>query len=199
MKLKLPLSTIIAFICLFSFTAQAQWWKKTEEAEKERSKGMLLFTSEFQVEATYAINQMYNYKFPEAEREFSYLKIKYPTHPLPDLLLGLVQWWKIVPNTKNEVFDDRFNEYMDSAIEKAETIWDDTENPEAAFILAAAYAFKGRLHAERQHWTRATWAARNALKYLDKCREYADFSPEILLRIAFSYCPLSLYALPKLL
>ncbi|MEY4383520.1 MAG: hypothetical protein RI995_1062 [Bacteroidota bacterium] len=180
MKSKHHLSIFLLFFCLFSFSASAQWWKLTEDAEKERSKGMLLFTSEFQVEATYAINQMYNYKFPEAEREFNYLKIKYPNHPLPDLLLGLVQWWKIVPNTHNEVFDERFNEYMDSAIEKAEKIWDDTENPEAAFILASSYAFKGRLHAERQHWTRATWAARNALKYLEKCREYADFSPEIL-------------------
>ncbi len=180
MKSKHHLSLFLLFFCLFSFSGQAQWWKLTEEAEKERSKGMLLFTSEFQVEATYAINQMYNYKFPEAEREFNYLKIKYPNHPLPDLLLGLVQWWKIVPNTQNEVYDDRFNEFMDSSIDKAEKIWDDTENPEAAFILASSYAFKGRLHAERQHWTRATWAARNALKYLEKCREYADFSPEIL-------------------
>lgn len=180
MKSKHHLSIFLLFFCLFSFSGQAQWWKLTEEAEKERSKGMLLFTSEFQVEATYAINQMYNYKFPEAEREFNYLKIKYPNHPLPDLLLGLVQWWKIVPNTQNEVYDERFNEYMDASIDKAEKIWDDTENPEAAFILASSYAFKGRLHAERQHWTRATWAARNALKYLEKCREYADFSPEIL-------------------
>ncbi len=180
MKSKHHLSFFLAIFCLFSFSSSGQWWKKTEDAEKERSKGMLLFTSEFQVEATYAINQMYNYKFPEAEREFNYLKIKYPSHPLPDLLLGLVQWWKIVPNTQNEIFDDRFNEYMDAAIDKAEKIWDDTENPEAAFILASSYAFKGRLHAERQHWTRATWAARNALKYLEKCREYTDFSPEIL-------------------
>jgi len=180
MKLKHHHNIFLLLFCLFSFTGNAQWWKLTDDAEKERSKGMLLFTSEFQVDATYAINQMYNYKFPEAEREFNYLKIKYPNHPLPDLLLGLVQWWKIVPNTQNEVFDSRFNEFMDSSIEKAEKIWDDTENPEAAFILAASYGFKGRLHAERQHWTRATWAARNALKYLEKCREYADFSPEIL-------------------
>ncbi|RVU25935.1 tetratricopeptide repeat protein [Sandaracinomonas limnophila] len=180
MKLNYRLKFLVLLLCLFSLNANAQWWKKTEEAEKERSKGMLLFTSEFQVEATYAINQMYNYKFPEAEREFNYLKIKYPQHPLPDLLLGLVQWWKIVPNTQNEIYDERFNEFMDSSIEKAEKIWDDTENPEAAFILAASYAFKGRLHAERQHWTRATWAARNALKYLEECRDFADFSPEIL-------------------
>lgn len=170
---------IILFLPL-AFTSQGQWWKLTQEAEKERSKGMLLFTSEVQIEATTAINQMYNYKFPEAEREFNYLKVKYPNHPLPDFLLGLMQWWKIVPNTNNEVYDDRLIEYMDSSIEKAEKIWDETENPEAAFFMAAAYGFKGRLHAERKNWTRATLAAKNALKNLERSRNFADFSPELM-------------------
>jgi hypothetical protein len=159
---------------------QGQWWKLTEEAEKVRSKGMLLLTAEVQIEATTAINQMYNFHFPEAEREFNYLKVKYPKHPLPDFLLGLMQWWKIVPNTKSEVYDDRLIEYMDRSIEKAEVIWDETENPEAAFFMAAAYGFKGRLHAERKNWTRATLAAKNALKYLEYSRNFADFSPELM-------------------
>ncbi|MCZ2479373.1 tetratricopeptide repeat protein [Aquirufa nivalisilvae] len=141
---------------------------------------MLLLTSEVQIEATNAINQMYNFKFPEAEREFNYLKVKHPDHPLPDFLLGLVQWWKMVPNTQNEVYDDRLLEYMDRSISKAEKIWDDTENPEAAFFMAAAYGFKGRLHAERKHWARATLAAKSALKYLEYSREFADFSPELM-------------------
>lgn len=170
---------LLSFLSL-SFLSLGQWWKKTEEAEKERSKGMLLFTSEVQIEATNAINQMYNFKFPEAEREFNYLKVKHPDHPLPDFLLGLVQWWKMVPNTQNEVYDDRLLEYMDLSISKAEKIWDETENPEAAFFMAAAYGFKGRLHAERKHWARATLAAKNALKYLENSREFADFSPELM-------------------
>jgi hypothetical protein len=69
---------------------------------------------------------------------------------------------------------------MDSSIDKAEKIWDETENPEAAFFMAAAYGFKGRLHAERKNWTRATLAAKNALKYLEYSREFADFSPELM-------------------
>ncbi|MHA8057025.1 tetratricopeptide repeat protein [Aquirufa nivalisilvae] len=170
---------LLSFLSL-SFLSLGQWWKKTEEAEKERSKGMLLLTSEVQIEATNAINQMYNFKFPEAEREFNYLKVKHPDHPLPDFLLGLVQWWKMVPNTQNEVYDDRLLEYMDRSISKAEKIWDDTENPEAAFFMAAAYGFKGRLHAERKHWARATLAAKSALKYLEYSREFADFSPELM-------------------
>lgn len=182
MKLKSHLSIfILIFLTLpLAFQAEGQWWKLTEEAEKERSKGMLLLTAEVQIEATAAINQMYNYHFPEAEREFNYLKVKYPKHPLPDFLLGLMQWWKIVPNTGNEVYDDRLIQYMDSSIDKAEKIWDETENPEAAFFMAAAYGFKGRLHAERKNWTRATLAAKNALKYLEYSRNFADFSPELM-------------------
>ncbi len=181
-KLRSHLSSIalIFGLLLPSFDTNAQWWKKADEAEKERSKGMLLLTTEVQTEATVAINQMYNFHFPEAEREFNYLKVKYPQHPLPDFLLGLMQWWKIVPNTKNEVYDDRLIEYMDQSIDKAEKIYDETENPEAAFFMAAAYAFKGRLHAERKHWTRATLAAKSALKYLEYSRNFADFSPELM-------------------
>ncbi|MEY3956593.1 MAG: hypothetical protein RLZ73_1048, partial [Bacteroidota bacterium] len=159
-KLRYHLSILALFFGLLlpAFDSNAQWWKKADEAEKERS-------TEVQTEATVAINQMYNFHFPEAEREFNYLKIKYPQHPLPDFLLGLMQWWKIVPNTRNEVYDDRLIEYMDQSIEKAEKIYDETENPEAAFFMAAAYAFKGRLHAERKHWT---------------SRNFADFSPELM-------------------
>jgi len=182
MKLKYHLKCLLILFSLLplAFNMQGQWWKLTEEAEKERSKGMLLLTAEVQIEATTAINQMYNFHFPEAEREFNYLKVKYPKHPLPDFLLGLMQWWKIVPNTKSEVYDERLIQYMDSSIEKAERIWDETENPEAAFFMAAAYGFKGRLHAERKNWTRATLAAKNALKYLEYSRNFADFSPELM-------------------
>jgi hypothetical protein len=161
-------------------SANAQWWKDTEKAEKERSKGMLLLTAEVQIEATQAINHMYNFKFYEAEKEFTYLKVKYPDHPLPDFLLGLMEWWKIVPNTENVIYDEKCLAYMDKSIEKAEVIWDDSENPEAAFFMAAAYAFKGRLHSERKHWTKATLAAKNALKYLDRSRSFSDFSPELM-------------------
>jgi len=186
MKNKVYSNTIIkifSIVLLFvvnTETVSAQWWKDTEKAEKERSKGMLLLTNEVQIEATTAINHMYNFKFYEAEKEFNYLKVKYPDHPLPEFLLGLMEWWKIVPNTENAVYDEKCLGFMDKSIVKAEKIWDDSENPEAAFFMAAAYAFKGRLHSERKHWSKATFAAKNALKYLDKSRSFSDFSPELM-------------------
>jgi hypothetical protein len=53
---------------------------------------------------------------------------------------------------------------------------------EAAFFLAAAYGFKGRLYSdeERGNWRKAASAGKDALDYLEECKEREDLSPELL-------------------
>ncbi len=141
----------------------------------------LLLDINIQVEATQAVNDMYNFKFEKAERQFRWIKQKYSTHPLPYFLLGLSEWWKIIPDLDNTEYDNKFIAYMDSAIYHAEVMFNKNEkDPEAAFFLAAGYAFKGRLYSERHDWSKATLAGKNALKYLDICKNKEDFSPELL-------------------
>lgn len=134
-----------------------------------------------QIESAEAINQMYNYKFYEADKEFRWLRVRYPKHPMPYFLMGLAEWWKIVPNTDVMDYDDRCLAYMDTTITLAEKLYDDSDNKlEPSFFLAAAYAFKSRLYSERKKWTKATFSGKNALKYFEKCKGNADFSPELL-------------------
>ncbi|CCH56369.1 hypothetical protein BN8_05698 [Fibrisoma limi BUZ 3] len=134
-----------------------------------------------QIEAAEAINQMYNYKFYEADKEFRWLRVRYPSHPMPYFLMGLSEWWKIVPNTDVTDYDDRCLAYMDTTITLAERLYDISENKvEPSFFLAAAYAFKGRLYSERKKWAKATVAGKNALKYFEKCKNNTEFSPELL-------------------
>lgn len=134
-----------------------------------------------QIESAEAINLMYNYKFYDADKEFRWLRLRYPKHPMPYFLMGLAEWWKIVPNTDVTDYDDRCLALMDTTITLAEKLYDNSENKlEPAFFLAAAYAFKGRLYSERKKWTKATFAGKNALKYFEKCKGNADFSPELL-------------------
>lgn len=134
-----------------------------------------------QIESAEAINQMYNYKFYEADKEFRWLRIRYPKHPMPYFMMGLAEWWKIVPNTDVTDYDNQCLMYMDSTITLAEELYDKSENKvEPAFFLAAAYAFKGRLYSERKKWAKATLAGKNALKYFDKCKGNAEISPELL-------------------
>ena len=145
---------------------------------------MLLSDMQVQIEATEAVNNMYNFKFKKAEQQFRWLKQKYAWHPLPYFLLGLSEWWKIMPNIGNKQHDDKFLAYMDSTISIAERLYKNNEDRkiESAFFLAAAHGFKGRLYSseERKQWRKSATAGKNALKYLEISKGQHDLSPELL-------------------
>src|SRR6478735_7618388 len=117
-------------------------------------RGMLLLDKDIQNELGGAVDNLYNFKYALAERQFKSLRRRYPNHPMAYFLLGLSQWWKIVPtNIRAKQYDAAFYAYMDTTITHAEEMFDANEqNYEAAFFLAAAYGFKARLHAERSDW-----------------------------------------------
>ena len=115
---------------------------------------MLLSDRAIQLGTNDAINNMYNFNFYEAEKDFKWLTVKYPNHPIGHFLLGLNEWWKIVPDLKVTRYDETCHEYMDLAIKKAEDLYDeDSRDKEAAFFLAVASALGaaagagGRRHA----------------------------------------------------
>jgi len=145
---------------------------------------ILISSLAVQLECTQALNDLYNFKFPQAEYQFTYLKARYGWHPLPYFLMGLIEWWKIMPNTKDKSHDEKFLAYMDSTISVAEELYDDypAHKVEASFFLAAAYGFKGRLYSdeERKNWRKAASAGKNALDYLEESKTKQDLSPELL-------------------
>ena len=170
----------IAFIALFllSFgrSAQAQ-----DQLPKLDSVKMLLTTMAIQTELTIGVNQMYNNNFRDAEIQFNWLKNYYPQHPMPQFLLGLSNWWKIMPNTDNTKYDFIFLAYMDSTIYYGNKMYKkDPKNVEAAFFLSAAHAFKARLYSERKKWKKAAVEGKKALKFLEKCEGKNYLSPELL-------------------
>ncbi len=145
-------------------------------------RGMLLLDKDIQNELGGAVDNLYNFKYALAEKQFRSLRRRYPNHPLPYFLMGLSQWWKIVPtNIRAKQYDAGFYAYMDTAITKADKMFRvDDKNFEAAFFLAAAYGFKARLHAERSDWRKATVASKNSLEYLQESRVGNDLSPEFI-------------------
>lgn len=149
----------------------------------------LLLDKGLQFRITENVNALYNFDFETAERGFRVMQYQYPEHPLPYFLLGLSTWWKIAPDVENDRYDDLFIDQMDVVIDKAEEMLDnDPKNKEAAFFLAGAYGFQGRLYSERKSWTRATFAGKNALKYLNISRGEEELGPELLLGDAlFNY------------
>ncbi|MCP1384268.1 tetratricopeptide repeat protein [Runella salmonicolor] len=172
---------IFGFTCIFMVVVKPAKAQLYASADFDSKYEMLLSNPGVQIEATEAINKLYNFKFAEADAEFRWLRYRYPNHPMPYFLMGLAEWWKIVPNTDDTRYDDRCIALMDTCITLAEKLYDIRENKiEPSFFLAAAYAFKGRIHSERKHWSRATFAGKNALKYLERCKGQSEISPELL-------------------
>ena len=102
------------FLVFFSGASLAQVKKDTTI--------ILINDITMQIETTQALNDLYNFKFEKAEQQFRWFKQKYAWHPLPYFLLGLSEWWKIMPNSKSTQYDDRFLSYMDSTITVAENL-----------------------------------------------------------------------------
>jgi len=156
-------------------------WAAAQRLPKLDSVKVLLTDMTIQIEITSGVDDLYNFKFARAESQFRWLKRHYPEHPLPYFLLGLSQWWKITPNVENTQYDNQFIAYMDSSITYAEEIFDkDESNLEAPFFLAAAYAFKARLYAERSSWPKAAFSGKRSLKFLDYSKQHSELSPELL-------------------
>jgi len=141
----------------------------------------LLLDKGLQYRITKAINSMYNFDFATAEHDFTVIMYQYPTHPLPDFLMGLAYWWRIEVNVTNTRYDNIFIQYLERANEKAKKMLaEDPKNKEAAFFLAAGYGFQGRLYSERKSWAKATFAGKNALNYMELSRGEQELNPELL-------------------
>lgn len=168
--------TILTFVFSFTLSANAQWTGPIDSTTN-----ILLKNRYVEIEATQAINDMYNFQFDKARRQFNYLKKQYGWHPLPYFLQGLNLWWRMLPYGTGETkWDDDFLAYMDTSLYLSERLYNEVSQIEGAFFLAATYSFIGRLHSERSNWTKAALAGKNSLKYLEECRGNEDFSPEIL-------------------
>ena len=167
-------SFLVYLLCI-GLTPQLLAGVQTDSSE------ILLMDRDVQIDATQAVNDMYNFKFEKAERQFRWLAQDYPDHPLPYFLLGLSQWWRMAPNIDNGIYDGAFIQYIDQSLDLAHRMYDkNPENVEANFFLAAGYGFKGRLLAERKSWRKAASAGRNALKYLENSTNQSGLSPEFL-------------------
>jgi len=180
-KQTLKILTLSAFVSItMSFQTSAGTFVP---AEKDTSI-ILLSNIKVQLLCAQALSDLYNFKFAKAEEQFRVIKKEYKWHPLPYFLMGLIEWWKIMPNTKDKSHDEIFLAYMDSTILVGENLYDNFKQykVEASFFLAAAYGFKGRLYAdeERKNWVKAAANGKDALDYMEDSKGQHNLSPELL-------------------
>ena len=165
---------IFVLSLFFASSTQAQY-------VMEQDSTILINNMYIQIEVTASVNALYNGEHKKAEREFRWLRYRFPNHPLPYFLFGLNEWWKIMPEPQNTSRDDIMLAFMDTALVHAERLYEENpDNIEASFFLSAIHGFKGRLYAERGSWTKGAFAARSSLKYLELSKGQKDLSPEFL-------------------
>ena len=108
---------VLPLICVLAFSISSNGQVKKDTT-------IILITDiTIQLEASQALNDLYDFKFEKAEQQMRWFKQKYEWHPLPYFMMGLSEWWKIMPNTKETKHDDRFLAYMDSAIFVAQNLY----------------------------------------------------------------------------
>lgn len=146
------------------------------------TRNWLLLDKDIQLELGGAVDNVYNFKYDKAAKQFRSLRRRYPEHPMPYFLLALNEWWKIVPtNIQTKEFDKSFFAYLDTAVYYGERMWKkDKRNYEAAFFLSAAYGFDARLNSERANWRKATVSSRRSLEYMQKASEANGLSAEFM-------------------
>lgn len=157
---------------------------KAQVATEKDTTIILISDLHVQLESTQALNDLYNFKFDKAELQFRYLKARYRWHPLPYFLMGLIEWWKIMPNTADQSHDASFLAYMDSTVMVGENLYKryPAYKTEASFFLAAAHGFKARLYSDedRKNWRKAAASGKTALNYLEVSKEKENLSVELL-------------------
>lgn len=147
----------------------------------EQDSTILLNNMYIQMEVNASVNAIYNAEHERVEKDFKWLRYRFPNHPLPYFLYGLNEWWKILPEPNLRPDNEKMIAYLDTAQFYAESMKDrDENNMEATFFLAAIHGFKGRFYAENQSWTKATFAAKKALDYMEESKGNKNLSPEFL-------------------
>ena len=156
---------------------------REEMRAQSDSEQLLLNNLQIQLDVTEAIDSLYNFNFRAANRRFFWLKQKYPTHPLPYFLRGLSEWWRIFPEIEGEINAQAFLAHMDTAIYYGRRLYagaTDAEKLEGAFFIATAYAYIAYCYAERNQYVKAAYFGKKGLNYLEKCRDKAHLSIEVL-------------------
>jgi len=115
------------------------------------------------------IKQIYNIKFPDAEKTFRRVIADYPNHPAGRFFLAMIDWWKILIDLDSEKHDEIFFQKLEDVIYQCDQILKkDPENVDALFFKGGAIGFRGRLRAYRDSWLKAADDGRDALPIVER-------------------------------
>ena len=131
---------------------------------------------------TTGIKQIYNIKFPEAEKTFRMVIANYPDHPAGRFYLAMIDWWKVLLDLDSEKHDEIFFQKLEDVIFQCdELLKKNPENVDALFFKGGAIGFRGRLRANRNSWLKAADDGREALPIVERAADLDSSNVDVQL------------------
>ena len=142
--------------------------------------GQVFEDPEIQVIVKKGVNHIYNAQADSAMFYIRKVDLKLPEHPVGPLMKAMTLLWVNIPTITDEVFTE-MEENLDLAIERAEVIDPDLENPEMIFFSMASYGLLAEYYADQGSYMKAVGEASRAYGLMKKGFEIVDDHPEFLL------------------
>jgi len=153
-----PAKYLLLFLCLFNVVTNAQILKDTTSLNLVKI----------------CIDDVYDFKFKDAENTYEIIRKTYPVHPVTYLINGMITYWENYPLITTSASRPGFERDMRRSIELCETKTD-PEN-EAEYLLANLCA-RGLLllfYADNNLTREVIPLATSTYKYLRRSFDYTD-------------------------
>jgi tetratricopeptide (TPR) repeat protein len=144
-------------------------------------KAQILQDPTAKAQITAGLTNLYQYDFKESTAIFNSLKVKYPRHPAPYLLLAMQWEQQYFPLKDHPAQSRNYLAHLEKAYELAQELYDKDENDlEASFFCTASLGFLAAYEADEQNFMKVVSYAKKAYGFLKIGLKNTDKQPEFL-------------------
>lgn len=138
----------------------------------------LINDEEFKPAAQAAVDSVYNFNFPAADKILEPWKKEYPEHPLWMLIDAMQMWWQVLSDLEDTSHDEEFFYRMKKTdYEAARLLRKNSKHADGLIIKAISNGYVARQYANRDEWLNSISSARKALS----AHEYLlELQPELV-------------------
>lgn len=130
----------------------------------------------FVADAARGLSALYDMSFAAAHDTFAQVSARHSGHPVGPFLESLLPWWALQLEPDDSSQDETFLAAMDEVLKRCDRrLAADRDDRDGLFFRAGAYAFRGKLHADRRRFLRAS---RDGVQALRALRHLAELEPD---------------------
>jgi tetratricopeptide (TPR) repeat protein len=138
--------------------------------------------ADFDARVRQGIEYIYNLEFEKADLTFRELALSKPRHPAGHFFLAMVDWWRMMIDIENTLYDERFYKQLEKVVDLCDELLDENEaDVTALFFKGGSLGFEGRLRFHRDDWLAAANAGRRALPLVQDAAAANPTNADILL------------------